>query len=309
MSDLDWLQEQLGVTIDAELLSLALTHRSYAYEHGGIPTNERLEFLGDSILGFAVTDFLYRENPDLSEGELAKLRSAVVSTRALANVARGLGLGDQIHLGQGEKMTNGRDKASILADTMEAIFGAAYVDRGIDVARDLVMRLVGPLLTDAEALMASTDWKTSIQEYAALRQLAPVEYRVVGEGPDHARRFTATLKVAGEVYGVGRGHSKKEAEQEAAAAGWRVAAKRSAVLGAVTGNGHALTADADASAAVAAPAGAGLAVAASADATDAGPAAADAAATDAGPAAAGYADPAGGSTGTARAVRSGRRAR
>ncbi|GGC94957.1 ribonuclease 3 [Tersicoccus solisilvae] len=236
MSDLDWLQEQLGVTIDAELLSLALTHRSYAYEHGGIPTNERLEFLGDSILGFAVTDFLFRENPDLSEGELAKLRSAVVSTRALANVARGLGVGDHIHLGQGEKMTNGRDKASILADTMEAIFGATYVDRGIEVARDLVMRLVGPLLTDAEALMASTDWKTSIQEYAALRQLSPVDYDVVGEGPDHARRFTATLTIAGEVYGVGRGHSKKEAEQEAAAAGWRVAAKRTAVLG--TENGH-----------------------------------------------------------------------
>ncbi|MEH0109139.1 ribonuclease III [Tersicoccus sp. MR15.9] len=238
MSDLDWLQEQLGVTIDAGLLSLALTHRSYAYEHGGIPTNERLEFLGDSILGFAVTDFLFRENPDLSEGELAKLRSAVVSTRALANIARGLGVGDHIHLGQGEKMTNGRDKASILADTMEAIFGATYIDRGIEAARDLVMRLVGPLLTDAEALMASTDWKTSIQEYAALRQLSPVDYGVVGEGPDHARRFTATLTIAGEVYGVGRGHSKKEAEQEAAAAGWRIAAERTAVLGTGSGNGQ-----------------------------------------------------------------------
>jgi ribonuclease III len=213
--------ERLGVDIDAGTLRLALTHRSYAYEHGGLPTNERLEFLGDSILGFSVTDALYRDNPDLSEGELAKRRSAVVSTRALAGIARELGVGDHILLGQGEKLTNGADKSSILADTMEAIFGATYLVHGIETARRLVMRLVGPLLDDAEALGAGTDWKTSIQELAAAGKLGAVEYSVQGSGPDHARTFEAVLLIGGVPYGHGAGHSKKEAEQEAASMTWR----------------------------------------------------------------------------------------
>jgi ribonuclease III len=215
------LLERLGVDIDAGTLRLALTHRSYAYEHGGLPTNERLEFLGDSILGFSVTDALYRDNPDLSEGELAKRRSAVVSTRALAGIARELGVGDHILLGQGEKLTNGADKSSILADTMEAIFGATYLVHGIETARRLVMRLVGPLLDDAEALGAGTDWKTSIQELAAAGKLGAVEYSVQGSGPDHARTFEAVLLIGGVPYGHGAGHSKKEAEQEAASMTWR----------------------------------------------------------------------------------------
>lgn len=215
------LLERLGVDIDAGTLRLALTHRSYAYEHGGLPTNERLEFLGDSILGFSVTDALYRDNPELSEGELAKRRSAVVSTRALAGIARDLGVGEHILLGQGEKLTNGADKSSILADTMEALFGATYLVHGIETARRLVMRLVGPLLDDAEALGAGTDWKTSIQELAAARKLGPVEYSVQGSGPDHARTFEATLLIGGVPYGQGSGHSKKEAEQEAASMTWR----------------------------------------------------------------------------------------
>ncbi len=221
MPSTEELLKRLGVEIDAETLRLALTHRSYAYEHGGLPTNERLEFLGDSILGFSVTDALYRDNPDLPEGELAKRRSAVVSTRALAGVARDLDLGRYILLGQGEKLTNGADKSSILADTVEALIGATYLVNGIETARGMVMRLISPLLADAQALGAGTDWKTSIQELAAARKMGSVEYAVQGSGPDHARTFVATLRIGGTAYGEGTGHSKKEAEQEAAAVSWR----------------------------------------------------------------------------------------
>ena len=208
MPSTEELLERLGVDIDAETLRLALTHRSYAYEHGGLPTNERLEFLGDSILGFSVTDALYRDNPDLPEGELAKRRSAVVSTRALAGIARELGIGQHILLGQGEKLTNGADKASILADTVEALIGATYLANGIETARQMVMRLISPLLADAEALGAGTDWKTSIQELAAARKMGSVEYAVQGSGPDHARTFVATLHIGGVAYRQGTGHSK-----------------------------------------------------------------------------------------------------
>jgi hypothetical protein len=141
--------------------------------------------------------------------------------RALAGIARDLGVGEHILLGQGEKLTNGADKSSILADTMEALFGATYLVHGIETARRLVMRLVGPLLEDAEALGAGTDWKTSIQELAAARKLGSVEYSVRGSGPDHARTFEATLLIGGVPYGAGAGHSKKEAEQEAASMTWR----------------------------------------------------------------------------------------
>jgi ribonuclease-3 len=203
-------------------LRLALTHRSYAYENGGIPTNERLEFLGDSILGFSVTELLYREYPDLSEGDLAKRRAAVVSTRALASIARRLGVGDFILLGQGEKVTGGKNKSSILADTMEALIGASFLSGGLEAARQFVVGLVSPLLADAAVLGAGTDWKTHIQELAAARQLGAIHYAVVGEGPDHARVYTATLLIGGTPYGTGTGNSKKEAEQQSAANAWRV---------------------------------------------------------------------------------------
>ncbi len=216
------LTKRLGVDIDAGTLRLALTHRSYAYEQGGIPTNERLEFLGDSVLGLSVTDALYRDNPDLSEGDLAKRRSAVVSTRALAGVARSLDLGQYILLGQGEKLTNGRDKSSILADTMEAVIGAAYLSHGIETAQAMVMRLIGPLLRDSDVLGEGTDWKTRIQETAAARRLGTIDYQVTGTGPDHARSFEALLVIGGTPYGTGAGHSKKEAEQAAAAASWKI---------------------------------------------------------------------------------------
>ncbi|WP_077487663.1 ribonuclease III [Sinomonas mesophila] len=222
MSTHDELLKRLGVGIDAETLRLALTHRSYAYENGGIPTNERLEFLGDSILGFSVTELLYREHPDLTEGELAKRRAAVVSTRALAGIARRLGVGEHIYLGQGEKVTGGKNKSSILADTMEALIGATFISNGLETARRLVVDLIGPLLADAAVLGAGTDWKTHIQELAANRQLGAIHYSVEGEGPDHARVYTATLLIGGTAYGTGMGNSKKEAEQQSAANAWKV---------------------------------------------------------------------------------------
>lgn len=220
------LLKRLGVSIDAGTLRLALTHRSYAYENGGLPTNERLEFLGDSILGFSVTDALYRDNPTLPEGDLAKRRSSVVSTRALASIARDLGVGEFIYLGQGERLTKGRNKSSILADTMEALIGATYLTHGIEVARQLVMRLVGPLLADSAVLGAGTDWKTNIQEIAAARHLGTIVYDITGVGPDHDRSFTARLMIGGQHYGTGIGPSKKEAERASAAEGWIVLEKR-----------------------------------------------------------------------------------
>lgn len=221
MPSTEELLKRLGVTIDPGTLRLALTHRSYAYEHGGLPTNERLEFLGDSVLGYAVTDHLYRSYPDLPEGDLAKRRASVVSTRALAGIARNIEVGQHILLGQGELLTHGADKSSILADTMEALIGATYLSDGADAAQALVMRLVGPLLSDVEHLGAGTDWKTAIQEIAAARKLGPIDYLITGTGPDHARVFEAVLRIGKTDYGTGTGPSKKEAEQEAAAISYR----------------------------------------------------------------------------------------
>jgi ribonuclease III len=215
------LEAALGTAIDPLLLERALTHRSYAYEHGGLPTNERLEFLGDSVLGVIITDALYRTHPDLQEGQLAKLRASVVNTRALAGVARSLDLGRWLRLGKGEEVTNGRDKASILADTMEALIGAVYLDRGLDAAAAMVRRLFDPLMEAATAEGAALDWKTSLQELTAARGLGVPEYLVSESGPDHQKAFTAAAVVQGSVHGEGAGRSKKEAEQQAAEAAWR----------------------------------------------------------------------------------------
>jgi ribonuclease-3 len=215
--------EALGVELDAELLVLALTHRSYAYENGGLPPNERLEFLGDAVLGLVVTDHLYRSHPDLPEGQLAKLRASVVNMTALAKVARRLGdggLGAHLLLGRGEELTGGRDKASILADGLEAMIGAVYLAHGIDVARDVVHRLFDPLLEEAPLLGAGLDWKTSLQELTAAQGLGVPEYRVDEEGPDHRKQFTATVFVGGRGLGSGSGGTKKEAEQKAAEAAY-----------------------------------------------------------------------------------------
>ncbi|HEV7811395.1 MAG TPA: ribonuclease III [Leifsonia sp.] len=214
------LVEKLGVDIDPGLLELALTHRSYAYEHGGIPNNERLEFLGDSILGQAVTVKLFRENPHLDEGDLAKRRASLVSSVALAEVARGIGLGEFVLLGRGENQSGGRDKASILADTVEAIIGAAYLDVGGDKATALVLRLVEPLLDDPDRFGAAMDPKTSLQEAAARRGAGLPIYTVTDSGPDHSKTFHATVDVAGLVTATGEGTSKKQAEMSAALIAW-----------------------------------------------------------------------------------------
>jgi ribonuclease-3 len=248
------LEAALGVGIEPALLERSLTHRSYAYENGGLPTNERLEFLGDAVLGLVVTTALYRNHPDLPEGQLAKLRASVVNMRALADVARNLGrkpgsadgtdaavagtsgadaapvtsggLGPHLRLGKGEEATGGRDKASILADTLEALLGAVYLDHGLDVAARVVHRLFDPVMADAAERGAGLDWKTSLQELTAEAGLGVPEYRVTEEGPDHAKTFTATAVVAGEDLGLGEGRSKKEAEQRAAEQAWRLLRRR-----------------------------------------------------------------------------------
>jgi len=216
----DEFERVLSVALDPDILERALTHRSFAYENGGLPTNERLEFLGDSVLGLVVTDTLYHNHPDLPEGQLAKLRAAVVNMRALADVARGLGVGRFLRLGRGEEGTGGRDKSSILADTLEALIGAVYVDKGLDEAFRVVHQLFDPLIVRSASLGAGLDWKTSLQELTASEALGVPEYHVEESGPDHAKSFTAEVRVGGETYGTGTGRSKKEAEQQAAEAAW-----------------------------------------------------------------------------------------
>jgi len=212
------LSSELGVELDAELAVLALTHRSFAYEHGGLPTNERLEFLGDSVLGIIVTDALYRSHPDLPEGRLAKLRASIVNMHALAGVGRRMGLGEMLRLGRGEELTGGRDKASIVADAVEAVLGAVYLQHGIEVASTVVHTLFADLLADAPKLGAGLDWKTSLQESSAAKGLGVPEYRVTEDGPDHAKTFEAVVLLGGLERGSGAGRTKKEAEQQAASA-------------------------------------------------------------------------------------------
>ncbi len=217
MTNYGELRASLGdPVLDPELLEQALTHRSYAYENGGLPTNERLEFLGDSVLGVVVTETLYRTHPDLSEGRLAKLRAAVVNARALAEVGRDIGLGEHVKLGRGEQSTGGRNKASILSDTVEAVLGAVHLSGGFEVSADVVHLLFDPLIEAASAMGAGLDWKTSLQELSAEHSLGVPEYVIADDGPDHMKTFTAQVRVADELYGNGVGRSKKEAEQAAA---------------------------------------------------------------------------------------------
>jgi ribonuclease-3 len=204
-----------------ETLERALTHRSYAYENGGLPTNERLEFLGDSVLSLVVTDTLYKGHPTLPEGQLAKLRAAVVQMSTLAEVAaRELNLGSFVRLGRGEEGTGGRDKPSILADTLEAVIGATYIDCGLDEASGLVHRLFDPVIERSALLGAGLDWKTSLQELTADRGLGVPEYHVRDSGPDHQKMFRAVVKVGARDLGEGEGRSKKAAEQLAAEAAY-----------------------------------------------------------------------------------------
>jgi ribonuclease III len=215
------LLRALGVPMTAETLERALTHRSYAYENGGLPTNERLEFLGDSVLSLVVTDTLFKGHPTLPEGQLAKLRAAVVQMSTLAEVAaRELSLGSFVRLGRGEEGTGGRDKPSILADTLEAVIGATYIDCGLDEASGLVHRLFDPVIQRSALLGAGLDWKTSLQELTADRGLGVPEYHVRDSGPDHQKMFRAVVKVGARELGDGEGRSKKAAEQLAAEAAY-----------------------------------------------------------------------------------------
>ncbi len=220
LTDRGPLLATLGVSLNLAVLEHALTHRSFAYENGGIPHNERLEFLGDSVLGLSVTQKLYRENPELPEGSLAKMRASVVSTVALAEIARTIDLGRYLRLGRGEELTGGREKASILADTMEALIGAVYLDQGLDQATALVLRLVEPLLADPARFGAAMDPKTSLQEAAAARHAPAPVYSMASSGPDHDRVFVATVTVGDLVTAVGEGSSKKHAEMAAALSAW-----------------------------------------------------------------------------------------
>ena len=210
------LSEQLGVTLDPALLELAFTHRSFAYESGSKETNERLEFLGDSVLGLIVTEELYKRYPDFDESRLSPLRSGVVNMRALADIARGLNLGQHIRLGKGEEVTNGRDKNSLLADALEALIGAIYLQFGFAKCTEIVRELITSTMDSAVARGAGLDGKTALQELAASLGKGAPEYVVSEEGPDHDKNFTAHAMVAGASVGLGTGKSKREAEQVAA---------------------------------------------------------------------------------------------
>lgn len=199
-------------------LDEALTHRSYAYEHDVRSTNERLELLGDAVLSLVITDMLFRRFPAYLEGDLAKLRASLVSAPALAEVATELGIGKAVRLGRGEELTGGRHKPSILADTLEAVLGAVYLDRGITAARKVIARLFSERVQRAVGREVPKDAKTRLQEWVTRLHGELPRYRVQGSGPDHAKHFDAEVYVGGELYGSGEGRSKKEAEQTAAAA-------------------------------------------------------------------------------------------
>jgi ribonuclease-3 len=211
------IERALGIRFgNDDIYVRALTHRSYAYENGGLPTNERLEFLGDAVLGVVITDLIYRAFPLLPEGQLAKLRAATVNMNVLADVARELGVGEAVRLGRGEELSGGRDKSSILADTLEALLGAVYLSKGLPRTAALIHRLFEQRVMEAAGRGAALDYKTSLQELAASSLGGMPSYAIEEEGPDHAKRFTATVSVAGTAYGSGQGRSKKEAEQHAA---------------------------------------------------------------------------------------------
>lgn len=223
----DQLLKQLGVELSPQLLELAFTHRSFAYETGITTTNERLEFLGDAVLGLVVTEELYLKYPDLDESRLSPLRSGIVNMRALADIARSLELGKYIRLGKGEEVTNGRDKNSLLADALEALIGAIYLERGFSQSAEVIRVLIRETLDSAMAKGAGLDGKTALQELVAAIGKGVPEYQITETGPDHDKSFTASALVAGEVIAEGSGKSKREAEQSAARAAFEILHNRS----------------------------------------------------------------------------------
>lgn len=217
VTDLERFQETISVRFsDPSFLELALTHRSYAFEQGGTPHNERLEFLGDAVLGLIVTDLIYDWFPDLPEGEMAKLRASTVNMAVLADAARAIGLGDHLLLGKGEDLSGGRDKPSILGDAFEALLGAVYLDSGIGAARHIVESLFTTHIKEHVERGVVRDFKTTLQEEAARLVGEHPVYEITPSGPDHAKRFSARVYLGGRFLGEGGGRSKKEAEQAAA---------------------------------------------------------------------------------------------
>ncbi len=211
---LESFQERLGYAFgDPDLLHRALTHRSWCAEHAEFSSNERLEFLGDAVLGVLVTDDIYRRYPDAGEGQLSRVRASVVCAAALADMARELGLGDVLLLGKGEAASGGRDRPSILADAMEAVIGAVYLDGGPRAAHALVAALVGPRLDDH----VLADHKSRLHELVARDHAGTVRYVLSEQGPEHDKTFHAEVRLGDECYGAGIGRSKKQAEQAAAA--------------------------------------------------------------------------------------------
>ena len=213
---LDALGKSLGVDIEPQLLELALTHRSYSYENGRGPNNERLEFLGDAILGFLVTSHIHDHFSDMDEGNLTKLKNAVVSAPALAQAASSINLGEYLLLGKGEIQTGGREKMNLLADTFEAVLGAAYVSKGLEAAKTIVDQHILPLLDSAEDLLLSADPKTTFLESMQQQGKAVPVYQTTHEGPDHDRTFFANLLIEGQVIASASGRSRKQAETNAA---------------------------------------------------------------------------------------------
>lgn len=217
LSSVESFVDRLGIKIhNRELLEAALTHRSFAFETGGLIHNERLEFLGDAVLGLAVTDMIYRWYPELPEGDMAKLRASTVNMAVLADAARRLQLGEVLFLGRGEELSGGRDKSSILADGYEALLGAVYLDQGMEPTRMIIERSLSDHIRRHVEHGVVRDFKTNLQEITAQRGNGIPEYRLSASGPDHAKRFKAQVLVAGRFLGEGEGRSKKQAEQAAA---------------------------------------------------------------------------------------------
>ncbi len=225
MLDIAPVLEALAVRLDHDfadpsLLERALAHRSWCAENGGQPSNERLEFLGDAVLGLCITDHIYRHYPDFSEGELAKVRAGIVNASSLAETAVEYGLGPTLLLGNGEDMSGGREKPSILSDGFEAVIGAIYLDGGWAAAQRFIVEALGGRIEDAADNPGIQDYKTRLQEVAARHYGSVPRYEVDDSGPDHRKNFTASVVIDGEVRGSGNGRSKKQAEQRAAADAW-----------------------------------------------------------------------------------------
>ena len=216
------LTNRLGISIEESLLELALTHSSFAYENGKIPNNERLEFLGDSVLGFVVTGHIFNQNLEMDEGSLSRLRNATVSAKTLAVAANQIGLGEFVRLGKGELVSGGKEKSNILADTLEAIIGAAYLSGGLSVASELIEKLIFPLINSEDELLETSEPRTVLSELLKSQNKLEAIFEVTHEGPDHDRTFFASVIVSGDVIAKGEGRSRKAAEASAAIAALKV---------------------------------------------------------------------------------------